>query len=235
MKFGYIKSLIENKFVESYKNNTLKKDLEFFKKNILSDNSFSSKMYLYDKLSESFGLSKDDADFMVNQVIIECEKHNLKKTTISNIKNWTKGLVCENNYETIDTLIESNSLIIESKIDARKKIIKSLTEQRSIKENTQKVPLSTLIKAANNSIKKHLDTLDESTKNRVFDLIKPTEDKFNTLKENTIKNLDSLISMSQDEEIKTYLKETKEKVSVSKYSGDEYTKLFSLNEGLSSN
>ena len=49
------------------------------------------------------------------------------------------------------------------------------------------------------------------------------------------KNLDSLISMSQDEEIKTYLKETKEKVSVSKYSGDEYTKLFSLNEGLSSN
>lgn len=232
MKFGYIKSLIENKFVDSYKKNTIKEDLAYFKKNILKDNSFSNKMFLYSKLSESSGLNKDDADFMINQIVFECQKYDLKKETISNIKKWTKGIVCENNYETIDTLIETNSMIIESKIEAKKELIKSLTKTKKIKESTQKIPLSTLIKAANNSLKKHLDTLDESIKSKVIDIITPTEEKFTKLKEDTIKNLDSLIVSSNDNEIKNYLNETKEKVKTTTFSNQEYSKLFNLNEGI---
>jgi hypothetical protein len=57
MKFGILKSKIEDCLVESYKKNSLKKDMFVFEELVLKNKSLSTLYFLYDELSKNKGLN----------------------------------------------------------------------------------------------------------------------------------------------------------------------------------
>jgi hypothetical protein len=150
------------------------------------------------------------------------------------IKRWTSSIVKENNYSKIDDLIYGDSLVPEKKSIAKKEIIESISKKPVVKETTEKlVPIKTMLKIANSTVEKKLSELNESDREKVLSILKsgPTKEEFDSLKESTISKLDSLINES-DENLKTTLVETKERITKSNYSKKEFIKLSQLNQGL---
>ena len=68
MRFGVIKTLVENKLVKSFVDNKLDKDMKFFKNNILEDKSFKRLYFIYEKLNENKGLDKETATYIVEDL-----------------------------------------------------------------------------------------------------------------------------------------------------------------------
>jgi len=57
--FGQLKTYIENKLIESYNTDSFKKELNFFKTNILENNVISKIYNGYDELSKPKNLSSE--------------------------------------------------------------------------------------------------------------------------------------------------------------------------------
>jgi hypothetical protein len=91
------------------------------------------------------------------------------------------------------------------------------------------------LKVANNTAKKYLETLTESDRQKVLDILsvddKTLKVKFEELKENTISKLNNLINES-DEELNKKLTETKDRIQKTDISRDEYVKLWKLNQNI---
>lgn len=233
MKFGVIKTLVENKLIKSFVEKNLDKDMKFFKNTILEDKSFKRLYFIYDTLNENKGLDKETATYMVDDLINESKSLKLSDKITKSIEKWAKSTVNENQYSKIDDLIYGDSLAPEKKSIAKKEIIESLTKKPIVKESKKVVPIKTMLKIANNTVGKKLSELNESDREKVLSLLKsePSEEEFNSLKENTISRIEKLISES-DTELKTALTETKEKIASSNYSKKEFIKLNQLNQGL---
>jgi len=231
MKFGELKTIVENKLVDSFIKNELKSDLKVFNKIIKEDKSFGKMMMKYDSLLENKGYDKDVATFMFDEIISDLKSITLKESTIQTILKWSKGIQCENKYSDIDEFITSDDF--EKKFKIKKGIVEGLSKKPKIKESV-KLPISSLVKVANNTIKKHLDTLNESDREKVMEVLKSEDilkEKFKELKENTISTINSMISES-DESVKSTLSETVKKIENTEFSKKEYVKLLTLNEGL---
>lgn len=234
MRFGAIKTIIENKLIKSFANKKLDKDMKFFKNNILEDKSFKRLYFIYETLKENKGLDKETATYLVEDLSNEAKSMKISEELESKIKKWTASIVKENNYSKIDDLIYGDSLVPEKKSIAKKEIIESISKKPVVKENTEKlVPIKTMLKIANNTVEKKLSELNESDREKVLSILKsePTKEEFDSLKESTISKLDSLINES-DENLKTTLVETKERIEKSNYSKKEFIKLSQLNQGL---
>jgi hypothetical protein len=233
MKFGAIKTLVENKLIKSFAEKNLDKDMKFFKNTILEDKSFKRLYFIYDTLKENKGLDKETATYMVDDLVNEAKYLKISDSIIKKIEKWTKSVINENQYSKIDDLIYGDSLVPEKKSIAKKEIIESITKKPIVKESKKVVPIKTMLKIANNTVEKKLSELNESDREKVLSLLKsePSEEEFNSLKENTISKIDQLISES-DNELKTTLTETKEKIASSNYSKKEFIKLNQLNQGL---
>jgi succinate dehydrogenase flavin-adding protein (antitoxin of CptAB toxin-antitoxin module) len=236
MRFGIIKTLVENKLVESFKNDALKTDMYLFNKKLLKNKDFVKMMSIYDNLNENKGLDKETSNYLVEDMVSEFKNLNLSESTNKFIKSWTKDIVLENKYETIDDLLYGDLIKPEKKSIAKKKIVESLTKTKPIVENkTPKVPISSMLKVANKTAEKYLENLTESERNSIKEILTSKEEnlksKFDELKENAVQKIDILISES-DEELKNVLVETKERVTNSKPSKKEYIKLLSLTQNL---
>jgi hypothetical protein len=236
MRFGIIKTLVENKLVESFKNDTLKTDMYLFNKKLLKNKDFVKMMSIYDNLNENKGLDKETSNYLVEDMVSEFRNLNLSESTNKFIKSWTKDIVLENKYETIDDLLYGDLIKPEKKSIAKKKIVESLTKTKPIVENkTPKVPISSMLKVANKTAEKYLENLTESERNSIKEILTSKEEdlksKFDELKENAVQKIDLLISES-DEELKNVLVETKERITNSKSSKKEYIKLLSLTQNL---
>jgi hypothetical protein len=233
MRFGVIKTLVENKLVKSFAEKKLSKDMKFFKNTILEDKSFKRLYFIYDTLKENKGLDKETATYMVDDLVNEAKSLTLNEGTLNKIKKWTLSVVKENNYIKVDDLIYGDSLNPEKKSIAKKEIVESLTKKPVVKEEKKIVPIKTMLKIANNNVQKVLEELNESEREKVISLLKsePSKEEFESLKESTINKLDLLINES-DEDLKKVLNETKEKVVSSNYSKKEFVKLSQLNGGL---
>lgn len=233
MKFGAIKTLVENKLIKSFAEKNLDKDMKFFKNTILEDKSFKRLYFIYDTLNENKGLDKETATYMVDDLVNEAKSLKISDKITKKIEKWTKSVINENQYSKIDDLIYGDSLVPEKKSIAKKEIIESITKKPTVKESKKIVPIKTMLKIANNTVEKKLSELNESDREKVLSLLKsePSEEEFNSLKENTISKIDQLISES-DNELKTTLTETKEKIASSNYSKKEFIKLSQLNQGL---
>ena len=233
MKFGELKTLVENKLTSSFANKELRNDVKIFKKILKEDSSFAKMMNNYDVLNENKGLSNDVASFLFDETISETKFLKIKESTINRIKNWAKGIKSENNYKNIDDFIFSKSITVEEKFQIKKTIVEGLTK-KVVKKDSPNVPISMLVNAANNTIKKHIESLNEEDKTKVLQVLKSDEnlkENYNSLKENTIKKIETLISES-DESVKNVLVETKNKIEKTEYSKQEYLKLLTLSEGL---
>lgn len=236
MRFGVIKTLVENKLVESFKKDSLKTDMYYFNKKLLKNKDFCKMMSIYDNLNENKGLDKETSKYLVDDLSVEFNKIKLSEEIVNFIKSWTKDIVLENKYETIDDLLYGDLIKPEKKSIAKKKIVESLTKTKTIVENkTPKVPISSIVKIANSTAEKYLENLSESEKKQVKEILTSKDENlktnFNNLKESAINKIDTLISES-DEDLKKVLIETKERISKVQPSKKEYIKLLSLTQNL---
>jgi hypothetical protein len=233
MKFGIIKTLVENKLVKSFVDKKLDRDMKFFKNELLENKSFKRLYFIYDTLKENKSLDKEIAEYMVDDLSKEVKSIKLNENLTNKILNWAKGIVKENNYSTIDDLLYGNDLHPERKSIAKKNIVESLMKKPNIKESKKVVPISTMLKIANTNIEKTLSELNESEREEVISSLKrrPTKEEFEVMKESAIQKLKKLISES-NEDIKRALLETKNKIESTKFNKKEFIKLEQLNKDL---
>lgn len=236
MRFGLIKTLVENKLVDSFVKGNLKTDMRLFERKLLKNSDFCKLMSIYDNLKENKELDKETAIYLVDDLTNEFKQIKLSENTISFVKSWTKDIVLENKYKTIDELFYGDLLTPEKKSIAKKSIVESLGKKPIIKESkSPKVPISSMLKVANKTAEKYLENLTESEKNSVKEILTSNDEnlktKFTELKETAIQKIDTLISES-DEELTKVLLETKERLANVKHSKKEYIKLMNLTQNL---
>jgi hypothetical protein len=207
--------------------------MRFFKDEILSESSFKRMFFIYDTLCENKDLDKETAQYLVDDLSNEVKSTKLSESLLNKLSKWTKGIVKENKYTVIDDLMYGDDLKPEKKSIAKKSIVESLTKKPVIKESKKVIPISTMLKIANTNIEKTLQELNESDRIQIIEFIKynPTKDEFESLKESTIQKIEKLI-LESNEEIKSSLIETKNKISQSNFNKKEFLKLKELNSGL---
>lgn len=240
MKFGILKSKIENVLLESYKNNTFKDELKTFKKLVIENKNVAKIFYLYDELSSPKGLNESYVNEFINESVKLYEKSisKITKSELKELNEWTKNSTVENSYSKIDDLFTSDVLTIESRIKS-KKIISETLRKLPITTTTTKsieLPLSTMVSVANKTIKNYIDGLNESDKKELINLLSEDDsiltEKYNTLKENVVEKLNNMKESSDDNSVKSRIDETLSKVLSEKFDKLSYFKLKGLNENL---
>lgn len=228
MNFGEILSKIETKLVSSYVKGTMKEDMQNFKKFVLENKNIGKITHLYTELAKNQGLDKDTAELYINESVRQIEKL-LPKSDLKNLIEWTKDVVCENQYQHIDNLVYTNPTTILETVESRKKILNSLTEKLQVKESIN-LPIDSIFRIAGKQLENYIESLDESTKTDLAKVLM-TEDtdlqvEYNELKEKTISSL-TLIE-SEDDVTKTKLQETISQIKKDEYSKINYVRLYSL-------
>lgn len=232
MTFGQIKTAIENHLIESYKSEKeFKKSINEFKSNILNNKSISKLYSVYDQLSTNQGLNESDAkDFLeeglsvINRILPTVKLPKLAKETNSN------------NYKNIDTLVYTNNLNLSERVNAKKEIIQILkSEKESLKESI-KLPVSSMVKIANQTLENYITNMDEDSK-KVFMNVVKTDSKnlkedYQNLKESTIDKLKTILTNESEQELKSKIQETIEKIQTQDFNQMNYVKLVSLEKNL---
>mgnify|MGYP000999598810 CR=1 FL=1 len=238
MKFGILKSKIENVLLESYANDTFKDEIKNFKKLVLENKNVSKLFYLYDELNSPKSLSESYAREYINECIKMYENtiNKVKPSDLDKIKSWVGNKQVENLYENIDTLFSTDVLTIESKIKSRNIIVESL-KKLPVKETTGiELPLSTMVSVANKTIKSYIETLNESEREELKKLLSEDDSKlsseFEVIKEDVVSKLTEMKNASTDTTMQNRIDETLTKVLSEKYDKLTYFKLKGLKENL---
>jgi transcriptional regulator of acetoin/glycerol metabolism len=232
MTFGQIKSLIEKNLLESYKNeNEFKKRLREFKHNVLNNKSISKVYNLYDQLSTPQGLSESDAKEFIDEGV------NLLQRILPSIK-LPKSLEeeVENNYKHIDTLVYTKNTSIKDRINAKKNIESVLKEQKSSMKESINIPVTSMVKIANQTLRNYIETMDENSKKEFFQIVsednKNLEGKFEELKTSAISKLQSILENENEGDVKTKINETINKLKDEKFDQLNFLKLKNLESSL---
>ena len=236
--FGLLKSKIEQKLLESYKNNTFKSEMVNFKKYVLENKNISKIYYLYDELSSKKGLSKDVVGDYINESINVYENtlSKIKTQDLVNLKNWISNVKTNNIYESVDNVLSLNVLNIEKRVLSKKQLSESLTQKKV--ENTSKtnLPLSAMVNIANKTITNYIDGLNESEKKELSSLLsaddKVLNKEFNNIQTKVVEKLSVLKESESDNFVKIKLQETIDKVSNETYNKIGFYKLRNLFENI---
>lgn len=231
MTFGQIKSLIEKNLLESYKSETeFKKSLREFKQNVLNNKSISKVYNLYDQLSTPQGLSESEAKEFIEEGV------NLLQRILPSIK-MPKSFEQEvkNNYSDIDTLVYTKKISISERIQAKKNIIETLKQKKNIKESIN-IPVTSMVKIANQTLRNYIETMDESSKKEFFQIVsednKNLENKFEELKTSAISKLENILENESENDVKTKINETIGKLKEEKFDQLNFLKLKNLESSL---
>lgn len=231
MTFGQIKSLIEKNLLESYKSETeFKKSLREFKQNVLNNKSISKVYNLYDQLSTPQGLSESEAKEFIEEGV------NLLQRILPSIK-MPKSFEQEvkNNYSDIDTLVYTKKISISERIQAKKNIIEILKQKKNIKESIN-IPVTSMVKIANQTLRNYIETMDESSKKEFFQIVsednKNLENKFEELKTSAISKLENILENESENDVKTKINETIGKLKEEKFDQLNFLKLKNLESSL---
>ena len=87
MRFGVIKTLVENKLIKSFVDKKLVKDMKLFESKILKDKSFARLYFIYDTLKENKSLDKETAIYMIDDLVSESKNLKISDKTIEEIVN----------------------------------------------------------------------------------------------------------------------------------------------------
>ena len=232
MTFGQIKSLIEKNLLESYKNEAdFKKSLREFKHNVLNNKSISKVYNLYDQLSTPQGLTESEAKEFLEEGV------NLLQRILPSIK-MPKSLEEEvnNNYSDIDTLVYTKKIGISERIKAKKNIIETLKgNKNSIKESIN-IPVASMVKIANQTLRNYIETMDENSKKEFFQIVsednKNLENRFEELKTSAISKLQNILENESESDVKTKINETIDKLKEEKFDQLNFLKLKNLEGSL---
>jgi len=239
MKFGILKTKIENVLLESYKNDSFKQELKTFKKLVLENKNINRLYYIYDDLSTNKGLSNEVANDYINEMVTLYENtvNKIIPSDLKKVTDWANNSsVVENNYEVIDNLLSNKVLNLESKIKSKKIISETITKTPVIEKEVVKVPLSTMVTMANKTISNYIDNLNESEKKEFNELLSvddsELEPKYSTIKENVVEKLETMYNQNSEKSTRQAITETIEKISTEKYDKLNYYKLKNLHDNL---
>jgi len=238
IRFGNIKSRFESLFVESYKTDTFSDNLKYFKKNILSNTILSESYYIYDEIYKGKGFDKSQADMYLSETSrilrgrLLSEQKNLVK-----INEWLNNKIgdrVENLYEDLDCQIYDSDNVrkVENLIESKSNLLDVITKKTDIKENKViNLPLSSALKITNKKLNEHLNQLDESVISELKSITslskKDLVTEIDETRNEVIKKLEVNLSSSNDEELKTKITETINKLNKSKYS---YLTLYTIKD-----
>lgn len=238
MKFGILKSKIEKLLTESYRKNNFSNEIKVFKKLVLENKKISKLFQIYNELNSNKGLDESTANDYINECIkiYENSVNKLTKNEITLLENWVRNIQSKNEYETIDNLFSNDITILEKKIESRKTLKESLKKKQITKEKEiVKLPISTMINVANKTISNYIDNLNESQKTELKNLLTISEEQlkgdFNSVKEELLDKL-SKLKESVDEETKSKINETIQKVTSEECNVMTFVKLKNLKENL---
>lgn len=238
MEFGILKTKIEDKLINSYVNNTMKRDLFVFEQLILNNKNLSRIYLMYDELSSKKGLSESIGNDFISESLYEFKStiKNISKSELDEINMWVGHLKCENRYIDIDNLFTSDITKLEEKVKSKKNILTNLMGIETISESRVDVPLPNLMEIANKTVNDYLDTLSESEKKEIKKIITEDENKlkieFDFIKENSITRLVNLKSHESDDDVIKTINETISKIEGEEFSRISYVKLKTLNEDI---
>jgi hypothetical protein len=238
MKFGLLKSKIEDCLVESYRKDGLKRDMFVFEELVLKNKSLSTLYFLYDELSKNKGLNESFVNEYINESIILFENtiSKVEKSDIKDLNSWVGHIATENRYRDIDNLFSNEASTLEEKLKSKKTISENLKKNTIKEKDVIEVPLKSMVEVANNTIKTHIDSLNESERKQLNVLLSTSDEKlsqkYNFLKEDVIEKLEGLLTENEDSETSGKINETIEKLQTENYDKLNYFKLKQLNENL---
>lgn len=234
MEFGLLKSKIEAKLVESYKNKTFNAELKKFKKYILENKGLNQTYYLYDELSKQKSFDKNFAEDYLNECIELYQNIKLNKKSLAIVENWVKNVVVENQYSDIDTAFTKKTFVIENILMSKNNIINNLSSQR-IETDVINIEMSKMVEVANNTIKNYLSQIDESEVKEIKKYISLSEEeikkRYDVLSEMAIEKLEVMAENSEPE-IKNKISETIDRIKSDKIDAVSLIKIKNLNEDL---
>jgi hypothetical protein len=240
--FGTTKTKIEKASISLYGKPEFKSFMKQFKSMVLENKDLSELYYIYDDLSSKKGLNESIAEGYVNesieysQILVENNQKYLNK-----LSNWINSIILEysNDYVDIDNTIYKKSIkdlstVLESKTKIKSKLISE--EINSKLEESVNLPISTMIKVADENIKMELKNISESERKIIQELSSMSEDEvkleMDNLKENVISNLKSSLNESKDSDLTATIENTIKKIVDSPYDRYNLYKLRNLNKGL---
>ena len=238
MKFGKLKSKIENKLVESYKNGTIKSDMSKFNSLVLKNKNVSKLFYLYDELTSNRGLNESIANEYINQSITFYENtiNKINPNDLKDLNAWLEGTEYNNEYDVVDELFSTGITKLEEKITSKKTILETITKSPKEEKEIVNIPLKTMVGIANKTIRDYVSNLSESDQKKIKTILSSNEDelkeKYNSLKESVISKLEKIQESEQDKEVGNAINETIEKVSSESFDKLTYLKLQELNNNL---
>jgi hypothetical protein len=237
MKFGLLKSKIEKNLLESYSKGKLAEEIKIFKKLVLENKTLSRLYYLYDELNSNKGLNESLVEDFISESIKIYENTfgKLKSSDIKILNFWVEDIKTENLYEHIDNLFTKDILNLVNKVKSKKLVVETLKKEQPKKSELINLPLSSMVKMANQTIEKYIENLNESDKNELLTFLKEDEDKlrndFEPLKKEIISTLDK-VKTNSDSETKQRIDETISKISNEKFDRLTFFKLKNLKESI---
>jgi hypothetical protein len=238
MKFGKLKSKIENKLVESYKNGTIKNDMSKFNSLVLKNKNVSKLFYLYDELTSNRGLNESIANEYINQSITFYENtiNKIKPSDLKGLNSWLEGTEYNNEYDVVDDLFSTGVTKLEEKITSKKTILETITKTPKENKDVVAIPLKTIVDIENKTINNYVSDLTESDQKKLKSILSLNEDelkeKYDTLKESIISKLEKIQESEQDNEVGERINETITKVNSESFDKLNYLKLQELNNNL---
>jgi len=228
MTFGKFKSFVENKLIDSYDNeNDFKKNLREFRHNVLNDKTVSKIYSVYDQLSSPQGLNEKDAKEFLEEGV------DLLRRILPNVKlpkNLNESL--SNNYEDIDVLVYNNRVNLYERLECRKNILNVLTQPKKGQKETINIPIKSMVNVANQTLRSYVDTLDEAAKKEFFQIInedsKILQDKFESIKEEAVLKLNTLLEKEEELETRTKISETINRIKEEKFDQLNFVRIKNL-------
>jgi hypothetical protein len=240
--FGTIKTKIENTAIEISNKSEFKRFIFEFKHLVLENKDLSELYYIYDELSSNKGIPEDIANDYINesieysQILLESQGNRLKDINVW-INSWNKNT--SNNYSDIDTAIYKTGIKnLENILESKKNIKNIITKEESRKDITESIniPISSMVKIANENLKKELGHLNENDKKELDEILslngEELKENFDNVKKLVLDNLKVSINESSDKELESTINKTINKVMESKCNHYDYYKLKKLSLGL---
>ncbi len=241
--FGNIKTRIETASIDLYGKPIFKTFMNHFNSLVLENKDMAEIYYLYDDLTSKKGLDNSIAYDYLNesleysQILIENSKKNIER-----LDKWISLFVEDNeknNYKDIDNVIYNKSIKnLESILESKKNIMNTLISEEKINtvSETYNLPISSMVKIANDTLKKELTTLNENDKKELSEILKlngnQLKEEFEKTKKIVLDNLKASINESTDNELKGTINKTINKVTEAKCNHYDYYKLRKLSFGL---
>jgi hypothetical protein len=242
-KIGVIKTKILKKLTESYSSQN-KNEMKVILNTIKENKEFKEMYLFYEEIENKYFEDKEVAKLYVEELnsILKSKSSNLQSFCNSLNEKLGEVEINENElYTTLDTLLENETLNnIDKKVIAKKKLVEHLTTKKEIKESEKSTYsanenlLHTVL--ANNFNVLYSNTLNESQKEELKNILSMSNDELNTktteLKESILTQVETILTESKDVEFNNKLNSVKNEVQSMDTSKINYYRLTELKNGL---